>query len=93
MYVSVGDIYFKCPVTSFAQAFSSLSPSKGSVYVYSFEFRTSTNPWPRWMGVMHAYEIESVMGLPFNPALNYTEADRNMSKEVMSLWTNFAKTG
>ena len=51
------------------------------------------NPWPSWMGSLHGYEIESVFGLPFNRALNYSDTDRNISEYVMNYMTNFAKTG
>ena len=61
--------------------------------MYTFDFRSSRNPWPSWMGSLHGYEIESVFGLSFDPALYYSSADREMSQNVMKYMTNFAKTG
>jgi carboxylesterase type B len=45
------------------------------------------------MGIYHGAELEFVFGLPFLDPESSSEIDRNLSKNVMSLWTNFAKTG
>lgn len=45
------------------------------------------------MGAMHAYEIEFVFGRPLNASLGYTQAEVNMSRNFMSHWANFARTG
>lgn len=89
----LGDTYFKCPVRDLCVSHSMQIPKKGQTYMYSFDYRSSTNPWPSWMGSLHGYEIESMFGLPFNPALNYSDSDKDMSERVMKYITNFAKTG
>ena len=89
----VGDTYFKCPVRDLCVSHSMQIPKKGQTYMYSFDYRSSTNPWPSWMGSLHGYEIESMFGLPYNPALNYSDSDKDMSERVMKYITNFAKTG
>ncbi|TWW77682.1 Acetylcholinesterase [Takifugu flavidus] len=65
----------------------------GKPFLYYFQHRSSVNPWPEWMGVMHGYEIEFVFGLPLNPSLGYTEEEVNMSKRFMKYWATFARTG
>ena len=45
------------------------------------------------MGVPHASEIEYVFGKPLDTSLNYTEAERQLSRNMMKYFTNFAKTG
>ncbi|XP_059154228.1 acetylcholinesterase-like [Physella acuta] len=85
-----GDTLFKCPVINFAQEFSKIG---GKVYLYNFEHRVSSNPWPKWLGVAHGYEIEIVFGLPLAPSSKYTDQERELSSGVMSMWTRFAQSG
>ncbi|XP_072248804.1 cholinesterase-like [Leuresthes tenuis] len=86
----VGDELFVCPVVEFAHKYSQ---SGGKTFLYYFDHRSSINPWPEWMGVMHGYEIEFVFGMPLNPSLGYTKNEVNMTKKFMKHWANFARTG
>ena len=54
--------------------------------------RYSVNPWPRWMGVMHGDEIMFVFGDALKPSNNYSLEDQQLSRQIMTYWTNFAKT-
>jgi len=54
--------------------------------------RYSVNPWPRWMGVMHGDEIMFVFGDALKPSRNYSLEDQQLSRQIMTYWTNFAKT-
>lgn len=85
-----GDVSFKCPVVDFALYYAK---DEVDVYMYNFKHRTSANPWPSWMGVMHGYEIDHVFGMPLNDSLNYTKAEKLLSEKILQYWTNFAKTG
>uniref|UniRef100_A0A3Q3WGI4 Carboxylesterase type B domain-containing protein n=1 Tax=Mola mola TaxID=94237 RepID=A0A3Q3WGI4_MOLML len=82
----VTDTTFNCPVQGYAQI-------SGKPFLYHFLHRSSVNPWPEWMGVMHGYEIEFVFGRPLIPSLGYTEEEVEMSKRFMKHWANFARTG
>jgi acetylcholinesterase len=66
-----------------------------SVYVYSFNHRTSGNPWPAWTGAAHGYEIDHVFGLPLQAEYQaeYTDDERTLSSFIIAYWANFAKTG
>ncbi|XP_076439617.1 acetylcholinesterase-like [Babylonia areolata] len=86
----VGDLNFKCPSVAFANAFASMG-GRRDVYLYSFEHRLSNNPWPESMGMMHAYEIELVFGLPRD--FNYTQEEEVLADRMMGYWTRFAETG
>ncbi|XP_014679984.1 PREDICTED: acetylcholinesterase-like, partial [Priapulus caudatus] len=87
---AVGDYYFTCNVNRFASAYA--GDGQG-VYMYYFTHRSSQNQWPKWMGVMHGDEINYVFGEPMNADLPYTADERELSRRIMSYWTNFAKTG
>ncbi len=86
----IGDYDFLCPVVNFANRYAELG---NPVYLYQFRHFTSANTWPRWMGVMHGYEIDHVFGHPLNESLDYTEEEKELSVRTMKYWTNFAKTG
>lgn len=64
-----------------------------SVYMYLYNHRSKSNPWPKWTGVMHADEINYVFGEVLNPALDYTPEERQFSRRIMRYWSNFAKYG
>ncbi|XP_044059306.1 acetylcholinesterase-like [Siniperca chuatsi] len=86
----VGDHLFVCPVLEFAHRYSQRG---GKTFLYLFDHRSSINPWPAWMGVMHGYEIEFVFGMPLNASLGYTKNEVDMTKKFMKHWANFAQTG
>lgn len=54
----------------------------------------SANPWPKWTGVMHAYEIEYVFGVPiYNITAGYTNREKIFSQKIIQYWRNFAAEG
>ena len=49
---------------------------------------------PSWMGIFHGADIVYTFGFPLLLPENFTTAaDINFNKEIMTMWTNFAKTG
>ncbi|XP_034024017.1 cholinesterase-like [Thalassophryne amazonica] len=86
----IGDKVVTCPALEFAYKYSQQG---GKCFVYLFDHRSSTNPWPTWAGVMHGYEIEFVFGIPLNESLGYTKKEVNMTRKFMKHWANFARTG
>lgn len=88
--LAVGDYHFVCEVNALADRYSQ---SGQRVYNYWFSHRSSVNPWPKWMGALHADEIPFVFGLPLDPARGYNEEEKQLSRKMMRFWTNFAKTG
>ena len=94
LFISGGDFNFKCPALKFAQRSAEVKPSN-PVYVYAFEHRTSDNPWPEWTGVMHGTELDYMFGKPFeeSSSTTFTSEEKHLSKQLMTYWSNFAKTG
>ncbi|CBY30570.1 unnamed protein product [Oikopleura dioica] len=68
-------------------------------YGYQLDSIISSNPWPKWMGVMHGYEIEYVFGTillqdqGFYPMVKFNPEEFVLTKRMIQYWTNFAKTG
>lgn len=87
---ALGDSQFICPVNAFALAYAE---AREHVYAYFFTQRYSTNPWPRWMGVLHGDDIMFMFGEALKTGLNFTEEEKELSRAMMRYWTNFAKTG
>ncbi|CAI5439902.1 unnamed protein product [Caenorhabditis angaria] len=91
----LGDLFFTCSLIDFADLMA--DNVNGQVYMYYFTYRSSANPWPKWMGVMHGYEIEYAFGQPFHrPALyqqEYLREEEQLSTIVMDLWGQFAEGG
>ncbi|KAF7639230.1 Carboxylic ester hydrolase [Meloidogyne graminicola] len=90
----LGDYFFTCDSVKFADIVS--DEIYGSVFSYYFTRRSSANPWPLWMGVMHGYEIEYVFGLPLRSPHNYDpdelELEIAFSTKIMEFWGHFART-
>ncbi|CAB3408446.1 unnamed protein product [Caenorhabditis bovis] len=91
----LGDLFFTCSLIEFADMIS--DNIFGNVYMYYFTYRSSANPWPKWMGVMHGYEIEYGFGQPFWRPHLYDQGElhneKKLSAIIMDLWANFANTG
>ncbi|XP_064091370.1 acetylcholinesterase-like [Macrobrachium nipponense] len=86
----VGDYYFVCPSNLFANLYAAHCDS---VYYYFFTHRTSNNPWGKWMGVLHADEIDYVFGHPLNKSEGYSDSEAELSRRIMGYYKKFAATG
>ena len=87
---ALGDSQFICPLNMFAHTYALAGEN---VYMYYLTQRYSSNPWPEWSGVLHGDDIVYVFGEALKPGLNYSQADKDLSRRMMNLWVNFAKTG
>ena len=74
----------------------SLLKNKSKVYMYAFNHRTTGSPWPSWSGdALHGFEIDHVFGVPYSTHndVRYERSEFVLSEQMMTYWTNFAKTG
>jgi para-nitrobenzyl esterase len=64
------------------------------VYRYHFELRATPSKYHAGTFAFHSDDIEYVFGtLDTRPGWNVRPEDRTLSDQMMSYWTNFAKTG
>ena len=90
------DALFKAPAIQSANAFVK---KESPTYLYQLEkapkrFGIGYPPTPSWMGIFHGADIVYTFGFPLLMPENFTTAaEINFNKEIMTMWTNFAKTG
>ena len=89
----IGDKIFAAPSHKVADVQSQVAP----VYMYEFAHRANSSLEVRaeWMGVVHGENIPFDFGVPFLPKFSphYSQADRNVSLFIMSMYANFARSG
>ena len=86
-----GDVAIVCPLFKLVDDVRPGRP--GKLFFYHFDQRSSQNPWPEWLGVMHGYEIEFIFGIPLDETKSYTSEEKALSRDMMKAWANFAKNG
>ncbi|XP_067867943.1 carboxyl ester lipase, tandem duplicate 2 [Heterodontus francisci] len=62
-------------------------------FSYLFSYPSRAPIYPRWMGADHADDLQYVFGKPFATPLGYRPRDRDISRNMIAYWTNFAHTG
>ncbi|XP_033126573.1 uncharacterized protein LOC117124450 [Anneissia japonica] len=92
----IGDIWFTCPNTRAAKY---LVSAGNDVYTYHWTQVPSKSLWKvTWLGATHAEDLSYVFGSHFNEHMTqlyggFTTEDIMLTKNIITYWTNFAKTG
>lgn len=86
----IGDSGFVCPAVLFSEL---LSEYNVTVYHYLLNGRPSNSPWNQWMGTTHLDEVPFIFGLPLKHPKKYTKDEIDFSRNLINIWTTFAKTG
>ncbi|XP_052219028.1 neuroligin-2-like [Dreissena polymorpha] len=90
----LSDGQFKAPLLKMAQEHS----KRNDTYLYSFAYSTQSEDYSHWSGGVHGDELPYIFGAPLVGGLSpfpstYTTPEIELSKFMMRMWTNFAKTG
>ena len=65
------------------------------VFMYEFAHRGKASLGAAWMGVPHGENIFFDFGVPLLPKFSpyYSQADRNVSSLIMTMYANFTRSG
>ena len=96
----LAEYMFKVPIVNMATQWSAKNKN---TFLYEFTFLPQHLQFPHF-GVVHAIELNFVFGYPLFPVgdparkltflmSNFTKDDGVVSKNIMRMWVNFAKTG
>uniref|UniRef100_A0A8C7WUX6 Carboxylic ester hydrolase n=1 Tax=Oryzias sinensis TaxID=183150 RepID=A0A8C7WUX6_9TELE len=86
------DFLFLVPTQAALQLHTNYS-SGARTYSYLFNMKTRIPGFPWWVEANHAEDLQYLFGKPFSTPLGYAPRHRDLSKYMISYWTNFAKTG
>lgn len=90
---AVGDAFLRCPVIFLAEL---LSKHQSQVFYYNMVYHTKRSAYmDRWLGMTHFEDLQYVFGLPLRHLRKrtYTDTDAHYSRDIINIWTTFAKTG
>lgn len=86
---AIGDMLFNCPTKLFADIFTAKG---GHAFYYVLAHRPSFSVWNSPTAT-HSDDVSLVFGVPFMfPNISH-ESERRLSKQLIRMWTTFAKTG
>ncbi|XP_054165471.1 acetylcholinesterase-like [Oppia nitens] len=97
--IAYGDYLMTCPTIRFGRTLSAANkPTTGvAVYQYYYNSRLGNEPkeevCTKWMGVCHGLDLWPVFGIPFLNKDKYADREREISGQMMQIFTNFAKFG
>ncbi|CAG2177337.1 unnamed protein product [Oppiella nova] len=88
----------KCPTYLFAKQFKTIVKNRQNVYFYELTYENQVAAKlfgcdPQTMGVCHGMDIPYVFGLPLRLPQLFQPEDVLLSRQVMKMWTDFAKYG
>uniref|UniRef100_A0A0K0EM55 Acetylcholinesterase n=1 Tax=Strongyloides stercoralis TaxID=6248 RepID=A0A0K0EM55_STRER len=92
---AISDFGFDCSINEFAEYIKEHFDHK--VHYYIFKKRSNCNPWPKWMGAMHRYDLLYIFGYPFIKANYYKKCNQKdekaYSEKIMNVFAAFALKG
>ncbi|XP_033736604.1 carboxylesterase 5A-like [Pecten maximus] len=86
------DLVFVAPMINMANMMAEWTRR---LFLFRFEHTSHLAPGPKWKGVPHGRDLFYIFGAPLvgHPLYTYSETDKEASRTVMTLWSNFVKHG
>ena len=88
----IGDVVFKCPTYLFAKRYAEKSAKENNVFFFELTHSAKPADYQQKMGISHDALSEFVFGLITLENGTLPE-NIKLSREIMRLWTNFARNG
>ena len=90
----IGDGQYVSPMVKL----SNYHARQGKTFVYSFNYPSRDDTYPRWAGGVNGEDLIYAFGAPLVDGVapfpqTYTRSERMLSEAVMKFWSNFAKSG
>lgn len=85
----IGDASFIAPLMMTSDF---IANTRKGVYMYYFTRHPNASVLPTWMGAGHGDELPFVFGAPIMEGSLVGEKELALSEQIMTYWTNFAKT-
>ncbi|CAG2167098.1 unnamed protein product [Oppiella nova] len=92
--IAFGDWVNTCANIGFAKGIYKKDPKSN---VYQYYFNSKISDWSPfcgpWMGVCHGNDVDHVFGIPFLDTKRFVDREREISQQMMDIFTTFARTG
>jgi len=89
----VSDMYITCDMQRLAQKAFDPADDDGHHRVFNYIFSYADPLHAPWAGVQHTRELLFEFGSTFFDSAHYTDEERALTRKMIKIWTNFAKTG
>uniref|UniRef100_A0A0K0FFR4 Carboxylic ester hydrolase n=1 Tax=Strongyloides venezuelensis TaxID=75913 RepID=A0A0K0FFR4_STRVS len=87
----MSEFFIHCNLSQFADDYYKATKSNSKrVYFYEYRKRSVINPWPKWMGPMHTWELEPIFGYPVRHPELYESNTKQKTKETKAQTTTIA---
>uniref|UniRef100_A0A0K0E629 Acetylcholinesterase n=1 Tax=Strongyloides stercoralis TaxID=6248 RepID=A0A0K0E629_STRER len=91
----ISDVAFYCDYIKFGKLLN--ERIYGKTYFYNIAKRISNNPWPKWMGPVHGYDLLYFFGHPYKEPSAYDKEllrdEEILSTQFMFTLSKFSKEG
>jgi len=92
--IAIGDFAVLCPTIQFAKTLF-YNDRNSNVYQYYFNSKLGEDIplCGKWMGVCHGSDNFPVFGIPFREYNRHSDREREISQQMIQIFSHFAKTG
>ncbi|XP_054161231.1 cholinesterase 1-like [Oppia nitens] len=94
--VAIGDYLLGCPALQYGRLVYENDRQTSRVYQYYYNSKVGLTPkllCSHWMGVCHFDDIYPVFGVPFWKPEDFLDSERQISAQMIDIFSTFAKTG
>jgi acetylcholinesterase len=94
--IAIGDYLLGCPTIQFAKTLFKNDRKNSKVYQYYYNSKLGDPQkliCSKWMGACHCDDIWPVFGIPFSKFDSHLDRERDISAQMIDVFSHFSKTG